>query len=105
MIRYQFLRFPEGKPKAVTLSYDDGHPSDLRLSDTVTKYGLKCTFNLNGISYRGEKSFSRETAEEYVFSRGHEVAVWSAFFGKTVDIEIVESHLRGGKDCVIKIIV
>ncbi len=77
MIRYQFLRFPGGKPKAVTLSYDDGHPSDLRLSDVITKYGLKCTFNLNGISYRGEKSFSRQTAEEYIFSRGHEVAVHS----------------------------
>lgn len=75
MIRYQFLRFPNGKPKAVTLSYDDGHPSDLRLSDVITKYGLKCTFNLNGISYRGEKSFSKETAEKYIFSRGHEVAV------------------------------
>ena len=75
MIRYQFLRFPEGKPKAVTLSYDDGHPSDLRLSDVITKYGLKCTFNLNGISYRGEKAFSRDVAEEYIFSRGHEVAV------------------------------
>lgn len=75
MIRYQFLRFPEGKPKAVTLSYDDGHPSDLRLSDVITQYGLKCTFNLNGISYRGEKSFSREIAEKYIFSRGHEVAV------------------------------
>ncbi len=37
-------------------------------------------------------------------TRGHEIAVWSEFFGKHVDIEIVESHLRGGKDCVIKII-
>jgi len=75
MIRYQFLRFPQGKPKAVTFSYDDGHPSDLRLSDVITKYGIKCTFNLNGVSYRGEKSFSPETCEEYIFSRGHEVAV------------------------------
>ena len=75
MIRYQFLRFPEGKPKAVTLSYDDGCPDDLRFSDTITKYGLKCTFNLNGITYRKEKSFLREKAEKYIFSRGHEVAV------------------------------
>ena len=38
-------------------------------------------------------------------TRGHEIAVWSEFFGKPVDIEIVESHLRGGKDCIIKIVV
>lgn len=34
---------------------------------------------------------------------GHEKAVWSAFFGRPVDVEIVESFLRGGTDCVIKI--
>lgn len=34
-------------------------------------------------------------------TRGHEKAVWSTFFGKAVEVEIVESHLRGGKDCVI----
>lgn len=38
-------------------------------------------------------------------TRGHELYVWSEFFGKPIDVEIVESHLRGGKDCVIKIIV
>lgn len=37
-------------------------------------------------------------------TRGHEKAVWSAFFGKPVEIEIMESFLRGGNDCVIKII-
>lgn len=36
-------------------------------------------------------------------TRGHEILTWSTFFGKPVDIEIVESILRGGKDCVIKI--
>ena len=36
-------------------------------------------------------------------TRGHEIAVWSMFFGKPIDAEIVESHLRGGKDCVIRL--
>ncbi|MDR2921250.1 MAG: hypothetical protein LBV72_18045 [Tannerella sp.] len=36
---------------------------------------------------------------------GHEKATWSMFFGRPVDAEIVESFLRGGNDCVIKIIV
>ena len=35
---------------------------------------------------------------------GHEKAMWSVFFGKPVGVEIVESFLRGGKDCVLKII-
>lgn len=35
---------------------------------------------------------------------GEDKAVWSAFFGREVEIEIVESFLRGGKDCVIKIL-
>ena len=46
-MRYRFLRFPEGKPKAVTLSYDDGIRADKRFSDIITKYGMKCTFNIN----------------------------------------------------------
>lgn len=36
-------------------------------------------------------------------TRGHEKAVWSVFFGKPVEAEIMESYLRGGNDCVIKI--
>lgn len=38
-------------------------------------------------------------------TRGHEKAMWSIFFGKPVEIEIVESFQRGGKDCIIKIII
>lgn len=30
-MRYRFLRYPEGKIKAVTLSYDDGPIFDIRL--------------------------------------------------------------------------
>ena len=36
-------------------------------------------------------------------TQGEDRAVWSTFFGKPVDVEIVESFLRGGNDCVIKI--
>lgn len=35
-------------------------------------------------------------------TRGEDKAVWSAFFGKEIEVEIVESFLRGGNDCVIK---
>lgn len=69
-----YLRFPGGKPKAVTLSYDDGVREDIRLSDTITKYGLKCTFNHN--SYRDD--LSKEEVEKYVLDRGHELALHGA---------------------------
>ena len=44
---YRFLRFPEGKCKAVTLSYDDSNIHNMRLAEIIEGYGLKCTFNLN----------------------------------------------------------
>ena len=58
---YQFLRFPEGKTKAVTLSYDDGNLSDLKLTEIMGKYGIKCTFNLLGSLVENE---SRLTVEQ-----------------------------------------
>lgn len=46
-MRYRFMRFPNAKSKAVTLSYDDGCPEDIRFSSVISEAGLKCTFNLN----------------------------------------------------------
>ena len=46
-MRYRLMRFPNGKSKAVTFSYDDGCRQDIRLSQILNKYGIKCTFNLN----------------------------------------------------------
>ena len=74
MVRYQFLRFPEGKAKAVTLSYDDGCVADLHFSDVITKSGLKCTFNLNGNVFR-KGVISDEDIKEKFLDRGHEIAV------------------------------
>lgn len=74
-MKYQFMRFPGGKLRAVTLSYDDGVPSDVRFSDTITPYGIKCTFNYNGDTMRATPNLSREVAEEKIFSRGHELAL------------------------------
>lgn len=76
-MRYQFLRFPEGKAKAVTLSYDDGCVADLRFSDVITKAGLKCTFNLNSNELRRE-IISDEQIKEKFLDRGHEIAVHGA---------------------------
>lgn len=76
-MRYRFLRFPKGRAKAVTLSYDDGCPEDIRFSDTITKYGLKCTFNLNCDAMRKENLSAIEIKEHFL-SKGHEIAVHGA---------------------------
>ena len=44
-----FMRYPGGKAKAVTFSYDDGVPQDKRLLELFNKYGLKATFNFNSV--------------------------------------------------------
>lgn len=72
-MRYKFLKFPEGKAKAVTLSYDDAVVEDIRFSDTITKAGLKCTFNLN--SFKMRNNFTPEQIKQMYLDRGHEVAV------------------------------
>lgn len=39
--------YPQGKPKAFNITYDDGILQDVRFVALLNKYGLKGTFNLN----------------------------------------------------------
>ncbi len=75
-MRYVFMRFPEGKGKCVTLSYDDARKSDIRFSDLLEKYALKCTFNVTGEKFRSPKdNLTSDEIREYIINRGHEVAI------------------------------
>lgn len=49
-----FMRFPGGKQKALTFSYDDGVEQDVRLIEIFKKYGMRATFNLNSGCYPPE---------------------------------------------------
>ncbi len=80
-----FMRFPGGKKRALTLSYDDGVIQDKRLVAILDKYGLKGTFNINtGLFADPNEVFPPETVHRrltrqecidlYDTSR-HEVAV------------------------------
>jgi peptidoglycan/xylan/chitin deacetylase (PgdA/CDA1 family) len=78
-----YLRFPEGRLRAVTLSYDDGVVQDERFLDIINRYGLKCTFNINGIyvdpnvPYVPSRRMDRQQATAlYCGERGegHEIA-------------------------------
>lgn len=77
-----YIRFPNFKDKAVTLSYDDGVRQDKRLISIMKKYGLKGTFNINGgmfsDSYDGKTENGRMTVQEALnlyTPSGMEVAV------------------------------
>ena len=80
-----FMRFPEGKAKALTLSYDDGVEQDGRLISIMNKHGLKGTFNLNtgcyapqGCVYPEGEIYRRMTEREATTlftGSGQEVAV------------------------------
>ena len=75
-----FMRFPEGKSKALTLSYDDGVRQDRRLLKIMKQYGLKGTFNISTGCYATEGDatgdrISRTEALELYRDCGMEIAV------------------------------
>ena len=78
-MKYRFLRFPEGKLKAVTFSYDDGVRQDIRFARTLEKYGMKATFNVNsgmfGLPGKNGGRLSAEEIKENIIDMGHEVAI------------------------------
>ena len=85
MKRHLFMRFPEGRCKALTLSYDDGVDQDIRFMEILNEYGIKCTFNLNSGCYAPEgkvyeagnihRVMSRSASVALYKNSGHEVAV------------------------------
>ena len=75
------LRYIDGKPKAVTFSYDDGCRQDIILSQLLYKYKLKGTFNLNSDWFGknvNDQHLTKEEIKNYIISNGHEIAVHGA---------------------------
>ena len=73
-MRYEFLRFPGGKPKAVTFSYDDGCRDDIRLAQIANSYGIKCTFNINSGFIAKNPNEWHLTADEMRYAQGKEAS-------------------------------
>jgi peptidoglycan/xylan/chitin deacetylase (PgdA/CDA1 family) len=77
--------FPNGKMKALTLSYDDGVEQDKRLIEILNHYNIKCTFNLNSGLQSGASQWTRGNVVIRRMNvaclpglyRGHEIAVHS----------------------------
>jgi peptidoglycan/xylan/chitin deacetylase (PgdA/CDA1 family) len=75
-----FMRFPEGRAKALTFSYDDGVQQDARFIEILNRYGMKGTFNLNSGKYakeEGNRRMTKEQIDELYGDGRHEVAVHS----------------------------
>lgn len=100
-MRYMFLRFPDGKPKAATFSYDDGCRADKKLSALLSKYSMKGTFNLNSAWFGKNENdwhLTRDEIEEYIINRGHEIAVHGAEHKANGNIRVVDG-IRDVLDC------
>ena len=87
MKKMLFMRFPEGRAKALTFSYDDGVEQDIRFIELLNKYGMKGTFNLNSGLYAAEdkiypagqvhRRMTEKAITELYADGRHEVAVHS----------------------------
>jgi peptidoglycan/xylan/chitin deacetylase (PgdA/CDA1 family) len=70
------MLFPQGKSKALILSYDDGRTEDRQLVNLMNKYGLIGTFHLNS-NKLGTNGYLNRAEIKQLFA-GHEVSVHSA---------------------------
>lgn len=100
-MRYVFMRFPGGRAKAVTFSYDDGVKQDKRLADLFSSYGIKGTFNFNSTKLR-EFNYSREEMEEIFFSHGHEIATHGSMHRANGNVRVIEG-IREVLDCRLEL--
>ena len=100
-MRSVFMRYPGGKAKAVTFSYDDGVPQDQRLAALFDKYGKKATFNFNCECNR-KFNFTKEQIKERFLSKGHEIAVHGAFHRANGNLRPIEG-IRDVLDCRLEL--
>ena len=99
--------FPNGKMKALTLSYDDGVEQDKRLIEILNRYNIKATFNLNsGIQsganqwLNGELLMRRMNIHSLPeLYRGHEIAVHSLTHPhlENLDRETIKNEIEQDK--------
>lgn len=83
-----YMRFKDGKRKALTFSYDDGVETDIRLMEIFNKNGLKGTFNLNGSQFNEEE---REYAEGQIsrpLARRRAYEAYNGEIGKNHEIAL-----------------
>lgn len=100
-MRSVFMRYPGGKAKAVTFSYDDGARQDKRLAEVFDKYGIKATFNFNSEKAK-YFNYTKEEIKELFLSKGHEIAVHGAYHRANGNIRAIEG-IRDVLDCRLEL--
>lgn len=86
-IRDISLRFPCGKAKALTFSYDDGVVYDEKLASILNAHKMKGTFNINsGMLGSDKHHLTIEKAIEVY--RGHEVSVHGTYHADFTNVPI-----------------
>lgn len=100
-MRSVFMRYPGGKAKAVTFSYDDGCVQDKRLAAIFDQYGIKATFNFNSDKIR-KYVYSKEEIKEVFLSKGHEIAVHGASHRANGNLRPIEG-IRDVLDCRLEL--
>ena len=68
----RFNLFPEGRDKALTMSYDDGRTADRKLVGIFNAYGIRGTFHLNSGKLDTPDYISAQEVKDLY--QGHEVA-------------------------------
>lgn len=96
-----FMRYPGGKAKALTFSYDDGCPEDKRLVEIFDRYNMKATFNFN-CANEERPHFTKEEIKEYFISKGHEIAVHGAKHRANGNLRTIEG-IRDVLDCRLEL--
>lgn len=82
--------YPEGRKRAVTMSYDDAHTFDKELIPIFNTYGFKGTFHANSMHIGEGKHYTDEQARELY--RGHEISVHT--YSHPALIDLPASELR-----------
>lgn len=79
-----FMRFPEGRAKALTFSYDDDVKENARLVEILNQHHMKGTFNLNSGLYLPEEEdplahrrMTKQAITDLFTDSPHEVAIHS----------------------------
>ena len=79
MKRNFIMRFPNGRAKALTFSYDDNVRDNVRLVEILNRHGMKGTFNLNsGLYNENPRYMSAEEITALFATSPHEIALHSA---------------------------
>ena len=106
------LKFPGGKTRALTFSYDDGIYQDMRLVQLFNLYGLKGTFNLNsGVQYKENVWMNKDVLVRRIpkdilpeLYKGHEVAVHTLTHPRLYALpdEELAKELKADKENLVK---